>query len=204
MGYRLLLASQSPRRRELLAAAGFSFRVVASRGREYLDPQDPLMTAEANARAKVEGAVIPQDERAPFVVVGADTIVECEGRILGKPVDRDEARSMIELLAGRRHTVISGLAIKPVGGGGGSLAVAPTFAGCAQTDVWFRDVTDRQIEAYLDAGEWHDKAGAYGIQGRAGLLVERIEGDYFTVVGLPLALLVSLLEQAGIDALADI
>ncbi len=104
-GLRLLLASESPRRRELLAAAGIPFRPVPSRGRESVDPNDPFMTVEANAKAKAEGAVIPPDEAPPLLVLGADTVVVCGGSILGKPTDREEAGDMIRRLAGGRHTV---------------------------------------------------------------------------------------------------
>ncbi len=184
----------------MLTAAGIPFRTVPSNGQETIDPDDPLMTVEANARAKAEGAVVPLDEPPPLVVLGADTVVVCEGSILGKPADRGEAREMIRRLAGRRHTVASGVAVRRLAAHGAR--EAELVAGCAETDVWFRDLTDTQIEAYLDSGEWNDKAGAYGIQGRAGLLVERIEGEYFTVVGLPLGLLVSLLAQLGLDAIS--
>ncbi len=112
-GLRLLLASESPRRRELLAAAGIPFRPVPSRGRESVDPNDPFMTVEANARAKAEGAVIPSDEAPPLLVLGADTVVVCGGSILGKPTDREEAGDMIRRLAGGRHTVVSGVALRP-------------------------------------------------------------------------------------------
>lgn len=199
-GLRLLLASESPRRRELLAAAGIPFRPVPSRGRESVDPNDPFMTVEANARAKAEGAVIPSDEAPPLLVLGADTVVVCGGSILGKPTDREEAGDMIRRLAGGRHTVVSGVAVRRLAAHGDRSA--EIVAGCAETDVWFRELTDPQIQAYLDTGEWRDKAGAYGIQGRAGLFVERIEGEYFAVVGLSLRLLVSLLAQLGLDALS--
>lgn len=119
---------------------------------------------------------------------------------MGKPTDREEAGDMIRRLAGGRHTVVSGVAVRRLAAHGDRSA--EIVAGCAETDVWFRELTDPQIQAYLDTGEWRDKAGAYGIQGRAGLFVERIEGEYFAVVGLSLRLLVSLLAQLGLDALS--
>ncbi|NLE73335.1 MAG: septum formation protein Maf [Actinobacteria bacterium] len=200
--FQLLLASRSPRRRELLAAAGIPFREVSSCAREEVAAGEPLLTAELNARAKAEGALIPVDVLPPFFVMGVDTIVTFDGKVLGKPLDRDHARAMIAMLSGRRHTVISGVSLcrenaRTTRAGGADMVV-----GCSQTHVWFRRFDDAQIEAYLDTYEWRDKAGAYGIQGRAGLLVEKIEGDYFTVVGLPLGLLVSLFRRLGFDLIA--
>lgn len=203
--FQLFLASRSPRRRELLAAAGIPFREVASRVREEITAGDPLLTVELNARAKVDGALIPEGVSRPFFVLGADTVVMCDGMILGKPFDRDEAREMVRTLSGRRHTVVSGVALRredaePAAVAGTS--AGDTLVGCSQTHVWFERLDESQIEAYLETGEWHDKAGAYGIQGRAGLLVERIEGEYFTVVGLPLGLLVCLFRRLGFDLIA--
>ncbi len=203
--FQLLLASRSPRRRELLAAAGIPFGQVVSCAQEEITAGDPLLTVELNARAKADGALIPEGVSRPLFVLGADTVVVCDGMILGKPFDRDEARGMVRMLSGRRHTVVSGVALRredaEAGGVAGS-GVGETLVGCSQTYVWFQRLDGSQIEAYLNTGEWHDKAGAYGIQGRAGLLVERIEGEYFTVVGLPLGLLVSLFRRLGFDLIA--
>jgi septum formation protein len=126
------------------------------------------------------------------VVLGADTIVVAEEGILGKPVDSGDAARMLRLLSGRRHHVVTGVAV--------IRRQPPTFlVESSETAVWFRPLTEVEIARYVATGEPLDKAGAYGIQGRAGAFVERIEGDYFTVVGLPLARVSALLSQAGIE-----
>jgi septum formation protein len=126
------------------------------------------------------------------VVIGADTIVIAEGGILGKPADDADAARMLRLLSGRRHRVVTAVAVvrrqPPVG-----------LVDSSETAVWFRRLTLDEISRYVATGEPLDKAGAYGIQGRAGAFVDRIEGDYFTVVGLPLARLAALLHQAGVQ-----
>lgn len=131
------------------------------------------------------------DDVPDAVVIGADTIVVAEHGILGKPVDAADAARMLRLLSARRHHVVTGIAVlrrrPPV-----------SLVDSSETAVWFRGLTEDEISRYVATGEPLDKAGAYGIQGRAGAFVERIEGDYFTVVGLPLALLTGLLGKAGI------
>jgi septum formation protein len=140
--------------------------------------------AESKAAAVADG--IPD-----ALVIGADTIVVAEEAILEKPDDPDDAARMLRLLSGRRHHVVTGVALirrqPPV-----------SLVDSSETAVWFRALTEREIADYVATGEPLDKAGAYGIQGRAGAFVERIEGDYFTVVGLPLARLAMLLSEAGI------
>lgn len=179
----------------MLDSAGIPFQVVPSTGEESLDYAEPLLTAEGNARAKAEGAALPAGAPRPLFVLGADTIVVVDGRVLGKPRDRAEARSMLVLLSGRSHSVITGVAlIREDVSGERRWAV-----GSAETEVWFRALRSVQLDAYLRGGEWADKAGAYGIQGGAGLFVERIEGEYTNVVGLPLSLVVMLCARLGFD-----
>ena len=130
--------------------------------------------------------------RPDSLVIGADTIVELDGEILGKPADRDDAFRMLRALSGREHRVYTGVAL-----------AVPEKSLCRAecTRVFFREMTDREIDAYITSGEPMDKAGAYGCQGLAGLFVERIEGDYFNVVGLPLCLLGQMLETMGVTLL---
>ena len=128
------------------------------------------------------------------VVIGADTIVVVEQEILGKPMDADDAIRMLRLLSGRRHEVASAVAVQWASQG-------LRLVDSAVTAVWFRELSEAEIAAYVATGEPLDKAGAYGIQGRAALFVDRLEGDYFTVVGLPLARLAALLERAGVRVL---
>ena len=180
----ILLASRSPQRRALLGALGIDFRVVVSGVEEGADPV-------ANARAKAEDvaaranpALGPGD-----AVIGADTEVLLDGRALGKAADRGEAEAMLRALSGRVHSVQSAAFIWTTAGGRG---VSDT------TRVTFRPLSDPLLAWYLDGGEWRDRAGAYAIQGAGAALVERIEGSYATVVGLPVAALGAALEDLGL------
>jgi septum formation protein len=170
----IVLASTSPQRRAILNQLRIPFEVVAP-GYEEQPGGDPLEHAAGKARS-VGGGDRP--------VLGVDTIVSCNGDVIGKPRDASDAKRMLETLAGTTHEVISGL--------------------CLRTNAWeelhgettrvtFRAATKRDLERYLASGEWEGRAGAYAIQGLGGSLVERIEGDYLNVVGLPGALLVRLL-----------
>jgi septum formation protein len=175
---RLTLASGSPRRSELLRAAGFDFVVRPSGVPEPpFAGGDPASYAEGLARAKAES--VDGD-----VVVGADTVVVVDGRVLGKPRDPAEAADMLRLLSGRAHDVITGVAVKR----GGALRSAH-----ATTRVTFRQLDDSEIARYVASGEPLDKAGAYAIQGGAARFVTDVSGDHDTVIGLPIRLLRSLL-----------
>ncbi len=188
---RIILASGSPRRRELLRNLGLDFTVIPSE----VDEGDhfglaPAALAEELARAKA--MQVAKRERG--LVIGADTIVIIDGGVLGKPRDHDEAVWMLSLLAGRTHTVITGLAVED------------TETGCSvveheETQVTMRPLSADQVSGYVRTGEPMDKAGAYAVQGVGSLLVERIQGDYFNVVGLPVARLGRILEGFGIDIL---
>ncbi len=190
LGGPLGLVSTSPRRAEILSAIGIPFHVIPPVGEiEETRSGDPEEITVANARAKAE-SIGRSDE--PVLLAG-DTLVVAGGEVLGKPSGPEEARRMLRLLSGRRHRVVTGL--YAVTGRGGRAA------GTAEnTDVWFRDLSDAEIEAYVATGESLDKAGAYGIQGIGSLLVSRIEGCYFNVVGLPLARVLRLLRELRPDS----
>jgi len=188
-GFELFLASRSPRRRELLASIGTPFQVVLSEAEETLVGPHAGAVAERNALAKVRAAVLPQRVGGGSFVLGVDTVVVVDGVILGKPADRQEAGAMLARLAGRRHEVVSGVALMR-----GEHVVAHAI-----TAVRFASLDEGQIEAYLASGEWEGKAGAYAIQGLAALFVEGIDGEYANVVGLPLALLARLFRLLEFD-----
>ena len=189
----VILASQSPRRRELLERMGISqFQVRPARGEEVMDPSlSPEQLVEALSRqkaAEVAAGAAPED-----IVIAADTVVSVDGRVLGKPRDREDAEKMLSTLSGREHTVHTGLTVRR-----GDEAVTEHEA----TAVRFRPLTAQEISNYVATGEPMDKAGAYGIQGYGCLLVEGISGDYFNVVGLPVCRLGRILARFGVDSLA--
>jgi nucleoside triphosphate pyrophosphatase len=171
----LVLASTSPQRRAILEQLGVPFRVVAPAYEEVGD--DPVEHAVGKARS-VEGGDCP--------VLAVDTIVACGGRVLGKPGSATEAEGMLDFLGDRTHEVVSGLCLRTPGW---------EEVGQDVTRVAFRPLTARDLAWYLASGEWEGRAGAYAIQGRGAALVERIEGDYLNVVGLPAGLLVRLLAE---------
>ena len=195
---RLILASASPRRRELLAQAGYNFKVRAAHINEDLRPgEDPMAYVTRLAREKAEAvmAEIQSNDRdagdaEPTVILGADTTVTLDGHILAKPEDAADARRMLGLLSGRTHRVITGVAVVS----GRAPHKRCDVAG-EVTAVRFLTLSPEEIAAYVATGEPMDKAGAYAIQGRAAKWIPRIEGDYFNVVGLPLALVASMLES---------
>ena len=186
---KLILASASPRRAELLRDAGMPFIVISSAVDETPFPGEPAqdhVLRLANAKAELVAA------RAvgPAIVIAADTIVLLEGHILGKPRSSDEARHMLEKLSGRTHSVLTGVALIRLPD-----AESRTFV--ETTQVHFARLSSEEISRYLATGEPHDKAGAYAIQGRAGRYIPRIEGCFFNVVGLPLARLQHALTELG-------
>jgi len=201
---RLVLASASPRRRELLAQAGFVFDVIPAHIPEEPRPgEDPVAYVTRLAREKAEavydspgtgnreqrtgtcGAADRAHAPADIVVLGADTTVTVDGHILEKPRDADDAARMLRMLSGRTHRVITGVAVVDTQG----CEVAAEV-----TAVRFTTLSDAEIAEYVATGEPMDKAGAYGIQGRAAKWIPRVEGCYFNVVGLPLALVTAMLE----------
>ena len=178
----LILASASPRRAQLLKAAGIRFETRAADVDETPLPGElPDAYVQRLAREKAEAVARTAPGR---VVLGADTTVVVDRRILAKPADAAEAREMLEQLAGRPHEVLTGVALA----GAGKPAV-----GVASTTVWFAPMTSEDIAWYIETGEWNDKAGAYGIQGKISRFVARVEGSYTNVVGLPVSLVCGLL-----------
>jgi septum formation protein len=196
----LILASASPRRRELLVQSGLKFTVEAANLNEDLLPDEAAAAyvrrlAEEKAQAiwnANQSSDAPDD---PLVVLGADTCVVCDGHILGKPVDTADARRMLELLSGRTHAVLTGLA---------AVTANKIVRDVEVTQVTFNQLNDAEIARYIGSGEPLDKAGAYAIQGYAARWIPRIEGCYFNVVGLPIARTIALLADAqapAVDAL---
>ncbi|MBE6758685.1 MAG: septum formation protein Maf [Ruminococcaceae bacterium] len=179
MTHELFLASASPRRRELIAAIGIPF-VCASPEADETVPEGtpPRDAALLIARRKAEAAR-SMSESEGRIIVSADTIVVVDGQIFGKPSDRQHAASMLRTLSGREHQVMTGVCV--------ILPDGTTDSFCECTGVRFYPLSDEEIERYIDSGEPMDKAGAYGIQGIGKLLVEGVSGDYFNVVGLPVA-----------------
>jgi septum formation protein len=191
----LVLASASPRRRELLTQAGFAFEVrPAHIPEDPLPGEDPIAYVVRLARQKAEKVYRdfgqPESgDTAPdaITVLGADTTVTLDGQILGKPEDPADAARMLRMLSGRTHRVITGVAV---------VNAQRTEVAAEVTAVQFLTLSDEEIAAYIATGEPMDKAGAYAIQGRAAKWIPRIVGDYFNVVGLPLALVSQLLSES--------
>lgn len=173
---KLILASQSPRRQELLAMLGLPFEVLVSDTDETITQTDPAKAVEILSARKAE-AVACQVTDA--IIIGADTVVSVDEKILGKPKNKEEAREMITLLQGRRHMVYTGVTIQESKEGGQIC----TFS--EGTRVNIAPMSQGEIESYIAGKEPYDKAGAYGIQGIFGKFIEGIEGDYYNVVGLP-------------------
>ena len=186
----LILASQSPRRRELLERLGLHFTVRAADLDESMDAARPPAEEVARLSAEKAAAVDP----GSAVVVAADTVVVLDGRVLGKPRSADEAAEMLRALSGRAHQVMTGVTVRR-----GGRAETDTVV----TDVHFRPLTEREIAAYVATGEPMDKAGAYGIQGLASIFVDRLDGDYYNVMGLPLCRLCRMLRAAGVEILGQ-
>jgi septum formation protein len=178
----LLLASRSPQRRAILEQLGIPFEVVAPQWEELAG--EPTETVRANALGKARSVAPGGPGARP--VLGVDTEVVVDGRVFGKAENEAEAEAMLEALAGRTHEVVSGLCLITAGW---------EVVEHEVTKVTFRPLDARDLAAYVSFGEWEGRAGAYAVQGRGSALVERIEGDYLNVVGLPVALLVRLLAE---------
>jgi nucleoside triphosphate pyrophosphatase len=177
----LVLASTSPQRRAILEQLAIPFEAVSP---DYVEDDPPDADAVELVRRHAEGKA-RSVHRKGRVTLGVDTTVLLDGRVYGKAADREDARRMLGDLSGRTHTVVSGVCL---------LGVDADVLLHERTDVTFRVLTAGTVDAYLASGEWQGRAGAYAIQGLGGRLVERIDGDYLNVVGLPGALLVSILE----------
>ena len=186
----IILASQSPRRRELLERMGVrDFRVVTPDIDEHMDRELP--PEELVRRISLEKALAVQEQEGnTSIIIAADTVVALDGRILGKPADGPDAFAMLSALSGRRHQVYTGLTV---------VCGAQRLTEHEVTAVTFRSLSSAEICAYIATGEPMDKAGAYGIQGRGALFVEGIEGDYYNVMGLPVCRLGRILARLGVD-----
>lgn len=179
---KLILASGSPRRRELLTAVGWEFESITAGIDESVIPgEDPPTYVQRLAKSKAEAVAAKLSEG---LVLGADTTVVVDDEILGQPVNDADAKRMLQLLNGKWHEVLTGVAIVRVG--------AESRVDYETTCVRFVEMSEREIDWYIATGEARGKAGAYGIQGAAGLFIEEIEGDYFNIVGLPLRLVYEL------------
>lgn len=175
----VILASGSPRRRELLEQVGIPFRVVKSDTEERMTKTEP---SEVVLELSAQKAKAVADTLAEGTVLGADTVVAIDGEILGKPADRDHAAAMLRKLQGRAHSVYTGVTLIRKGREGQT-----TRSFCRETKVHIHAMSGKEIEAYLDTGDAFDKAGSYGIQGPFAAYVDGIEGDYCNVVGLPVS-----------------
>ena len=185
----LILASQSPRRKELLGLFHIPFTVRVADIDETMDVSAPAFDEVARvSRQKAEAITREEDD----VVIAADNIVVCRNRVLGKPRDPEDAKAMLQLLSGRDHQVMTGMTVLR-----GSTAVTCTEV----TDIHFRTLSEREIDAYVASGEPMDKAGSYGIQGGAALFAEKMVGDYYNVMGLPVCRLWQVLTQVAPELL---
>ena len=189
----IILASKSPRRQELLKLLGVDFTIHTADIDETMDPDLPPEREVARVGAE-KAKAIAASCGADDIIIAADTIVVIDGQILGKPKSTADAVRMLNLLSGRRHEVMTGLTVLH----GGSIQ-----SRVVRTGIEFRALSDREIDAYVATGEPMDKAGAYGIQGRASIFVRHLDGDYFCVMGLPLCPLAEMLRACGVRVLGD-
>ena len=188
----LILASQSPRRTELLGLFGVPFTVRVADIDETMDFSAPA--AEEVARvSRLKALAIPRED--DDVLIAADTIVVCQGRILGKPHDEAEAYAMLRLLSGRDHQVMTGVTV---------LRGKEERVFTQITDLHFRELSDKEIYRYIATGEPMDKAGAYGIQGGAALFCEKMDGDYYNVMGLPVCRLGETLKELAPELMGEL
>ena len=189
--YNLILASGSPRRRELLERVGLSFTVHPADVDETLVPG---LTAQEQVMrlSQIKAEAVAKELTGDGVILSADTVVVLDGTILGKPKNSADAERMLRALSGRGHLVLTGITVRR----GPEIETR-----CEETEVHIRPLSQREIQTYVATGEPMDKAGAYGIQGQGALLVERIDGDFFNVMGLPVLLLSRMLAEFGVTLL---
>ncbi len=188
----IILASSSPRRRDLLRQIGVDFDIFPA------DVNESILAGESPedyaVRVSLDKVRVVAKKVGEGIIIAADTIVVFKDIVLGKPVDSEDAKRMLEMLSGKMHRVITGLAVM-------NAATGVVICRASTTSVWFRNLDEDEVKKYVLSGEPLDKAGAYGIQGKGALLVARIEGCYNNVVGLPLALLDEVLREFGINLL---
>ena len=187
----VILASQSPRRRELLGLFSIPFTVRVADVDETMTSGEPAREVERLSRLKAEAIFCgPED-----LIIAADTVVVCDDRILGKPANEEAAYEMLRLLSGRAHQVMTGVTVR---------TRTESISATEITQVYFRPLSDGEIRRYIATGEPMDKAGSYGIQGGGALFAEKLEGDYFNVVGLPVCRLGQMLRQIAPELMEDI
>ena len=188
---KLILASQSPRRKELLGLLGIPFTIQVPQADETMDPNDDPASQVMEVSQRKAWAVCAGEKN---VVIAADTIVVCDGEILGKPHSKEDACRMLSMLSGRSHLVMTGMTVTHD---------RHTLSCTEITEVFFRELSQEEIMRYVESGEPMDKAGAYGIQGGAALFVEKIDGDYYNVMGLPVCRLTQMLKQMAPELMED-
>lgn len=190
---RLVLASSSQRRRELMSMCGYDYEIVVSNADENIMEHDPQKLvsalAEKKAREVYDRLIAEGTDPSELAVVGSDTVVAFNGEIIGKPRDEKDAVGILKKLSGNTHTVHTGIAV---------ISRGSVQQDVSTTEVRFCTLTDDEINAYVASGEPTDKAGAYGIQGPFGMFAESICGNYFTIIGLPLPILYRMLKNIGI------
>jgi septum formation protein len=191
---RIVLASSSPRRQELLSKVGLDFEIIPAEFDESAVSGAPDQVVKALALEKASEVARQLGVGLDAVVIGADTIVYIDGKILGKPADDREAGLMLGMISGRTHVVYTGIAIVDT-------ATGKTLVECEESRVHIRDLAPDEIAAYVRTGEPSDKAGAYAVQGVGSVIVDRIEGCYFNVVGLPMSRLALMLKEFGVSIL---
>ena len=189
---KIYLASKSPRRHEILHGLHIPFEYIESPYEEKISDVADLVPEEKSAKLASLKAMYAANAMESGLIIGADTIVVDGSEILGKPKDRADAKRMLAELSGKKHRVITGLSLVDAGQN-------KTYSHSEITYVYFRELSEKDIETYLDTDEPYDKAGAYGIQGHAGLFVEKIEGCYFNVVGFPVVAFNNIMKAAGYD-----
>ena len=187
----IILASQSPRRRELLGLFGLPFTICVADIDETMDPSKSAADEVARV-SRCKALAVPRGEDA--VVIAADTIVVCRGKVLGKPHTPEEAVQMLSLLSGRDHQVMTGVTV---------LRGSQERVFTEITDLHFRELTEKEIRRYVNSGEPMDKAGAYGIQGGAALFCEKMAGDYYNVMGLPVCRLGQILKELAPEMMGE-
>lgn len=201
----IILASQSPRRKELLEQIGLEFEICPAKGEEIITktiPEEVVMELSKQKAEEVAAMVSTyaqehKDITTPsdILVIGADTVVAYDGKILGKPVDEADAKRMLTMLSGNTHSVFTGVTLVLIDKSGR----AGELVFYEKTDVKMHEMTELEIDRYIATGEPMDKAGSYGIQGKCAIYIEKIEGDYNNVVGLPIARIYQELKKIGID-----
>jgi septum formation protein len=198
--FRLILASQSPRRHSFLRDLGIPFTVVSSRAEELESGTDAVALAEENAAVKARAASLPSDLEPGSFVLATDTVVTLAHQVMGKPSSPEEAKGMLVALSGKTHEVVSGVALLRTSQAG-SAASGQLRVSSAATGVTFLPLREAEIDAYVASGEWRGKAGAYAVQGLAALFICDIQGEYTNVVGLPLCLLSRMFRELSFDLL---